>query len=59
MDLPELDLQGAPIRTPDCCLSLSYKLFRNLINAIPNTAPLLDHAESLGTPSLRQAVLGI
>ncbi|KAK2934231.1 hypothetical protein FoTM2_005477 [Fusarium oxysporum f. sp. vasinfectum] len=58
MDLPELDLQGAPVRTPDCCLSLSYKLFRNLINAIPNTTPLLDHAKSLGTPSLRQAVLG-
>ncbi|EXK39791.1 hypothetical protein FOXG_05523 [Fusarium oxysporum f. sp. lycopersici 4287] len=45
MDLPVLDLQGAPIRTPDCCLSLSYKLFRNLINAIPNTTPLLDHAK--------------
>ncbi|KAL5585037.1 hypothetical protein FOVSG1_014426 [Fusarium oxysporum f. sp. vasinfectum] len=45
MDLPELDLQGAPIRTPDCCLSLSYKLFRNLINTIPNTTPLLDHAK--------------
>ncbi|EWG40046.1 hypothetical protein FVEG_02616 [Fusarium verticillioides 7600] len=45
MDLPELDLQGAPIRSPDCCLSLSYKLFRNLVNAIPNTTLSLDHAK--------------
>ncbi|KAH7255910.1 uncharacterized protein BKA55DRAFT_538276 [Fusarium redolens] len=37
MDLPELDLQGAAIRSPDCCLSLSSKLFCNLINTIPNT----------------------
>ncbi|CVL12984.1 uncharacterized protein FPRN_07880 [Fusarium proliferatum] len=45
MDLPELDLQGAPIRTPDCCLSLSYKLFRNLVNTIPNTTLSLNHAK--------------
>ncbi|KAG5665939.1 hypothetical protein KAF25_010064 [Fusarium avenaceum] len=37
MDLPELDSQGAPVRFPFCCLSISSKLLQILTNIFSNT----------------------
>ncbi|KAH6968770.1 hypothetical protein DER45DRAFT_27265 [Fusarium avenaceum] len=37
MDLPELDSQGAPVRFPVCCLSISSKLLQVLTNIFSNT----------------------
>ncbi|CAJ0539983.1 Ff.00g073240.m01.CDS01 [Fusarium sp. VM40] len=37
MDLPELDSQGAPVRFPVCCLSISSKLLQILTNIFSNT----------------------
>ncbi|KAM0252925.1 hypothetical protein ACHAP5_000788 [Fusarium lateritium] len=38
MDLPKLDSQGAPVRFPICCLSISSKLLQILTDIFSNTA---------------------